>query len=119
MEPQSPRGIRIVPELVKLARSKPRSESWLGAPSSSSLGAYRRSINRVIFSANTRILVAGDLSGHLDSWVLEGYEDMTFGEGRVNHSDDSDDSDHSDDGVTTASSASEASGESRVDSRRR
>ena len=113
MEPQSPRGVRIVPELVKLARSKPRSESRPGASSSSTLGAYKRSISRVVFSADTRILVAGDLSGHLDSWVLEGYEDMTFGEGRV------DDSDDSDDGATTASSASEASDGSRADSRRR
>lgn len=42
-----------------------------------SLGAYDRSICRVAFSADSRILVAGDLSGYLDTWVLEGHEDLT------------------------------------------
>lgn len=42
-----------------------------------SLGNYERSINRVAFSADSRILVTGDLSGYLDSWVLEGHEDLT------------------------------------------
>ncbi|KAL8916435.1 MAG: hypothetical protein Q9172_006304 [Xanthocarpia lactea] len=41
-----------------------------------SLGAYDRSICRVAFSADSRILVVGDLSGHLDTWVLEGHEDL-------------------------------------------
>lgn len=41
-----------------------------------SLGNYERSINRVTFSADSRILVVGDLSGYLDSWVLEGHEDL-------------------------------------------
>ncbi|KAL9002386.1 MAG: hypothetical protein Q9188_004674 [Gyalolechia gomerana] len=42
-----------------------------------SLGAYDRSICRVAFSADSRILVVGDLSGHLDTFVLEGHEDLT------------------------------------------
>ena len=42
-----------------------------------SLGNYERSINRAAFSADSRVLVVGDLSGYLDSWVLEGYEDLT------------------------------------------
>lgn len=41
------------------------------------LGNYERSINRVAFSADSRVLVVGDLSGYLDSWVLEGHEDLT------------------------------------------
>ncbi|KAL8778250.1 MAG: hypothetical protein Q9213_007502 [Squamulea squamosa] len=42
-----------------------------------SLGAYDRSICRAAFSADSSILVVGDLSGHLDAWVLEGHEDFT------------------------------------------
>lgn len=42
-----------------------------------SLGNYERSINRIAFSADSRVLVVGDLSGYLDSWVLEGHEDLT------------------------------------------
>lgn len=44
-----------------------------------SLGKYERTINRVAFSADSRILVVGDLSGYLDSWVLEGHEDLMQG----------------------------------------
>ncbi|KAL8726795.1 MAG: hypothetical protein Q9166_006477 [cf. Caloplaca sp. 2 TL-2023] len=42
-----------------------------------SLGAYDRSVCRIAFSADSRILVICDLSGHLDTWVLEGHEDLT------------------------------------------
>ncbi|KAL8801602.1 MAG: hypothetical protein Q9182_004332 [Xanthomendoza sp. 2 TL-2023] len=42
-----------------------------------SLGAYDRSVCRVAFSADSRILVVGDLSGYLDTWVLEGQQDFT------------------------------------------
>lgn len=42
-----------------------------------SLGNYERSINRVAFSADSRIFATGDLSGYLDTWVLEGHEDLT------------------------------------------
>ena len=38
---------------------------------------YENTITRITFSADSRILVAADLSGVLDSWVLEGYEDLT------------------------------------------
>ena len=42
-----------------------------------SLWNYDRSVARIAFSADSRILVVGDLSGYLDSWVLEGHEDLT------------------------------------------
>lgn len=42
-----------------------------------SLGAYDRSICRVAFSSDSRILAVGDLSGYVDTWVLEGHEDLT------------------------------------------
>ena len=38
---------------------------------------YNRSIARIAFSADSKILVVGDLSGYIDTWVLEGYEDLT------------------------------------------
>lgn len=41
------------------------------------LGSYNRSINRLDFSADSRILVVSDISGFLDTWVIEGQEDLT------------------------------------------
>ena len=40
-------------------------------------GNYDRSISRVAFSADSRILAVADLSGYIDTWVLEGHEDLT------------------------------------------
>ena len=40
-------------------------------------GSYGRSISRIAFSADSKILVVGDLNGYIDTWVLEGYEDLT------------------------------------------
>ena len=42
-----------------------------------SLGNYNRSINRIAFSADSRILAVSDISGFLDTWVIEGREDLT------------------------------------------
>ena len=41
------------------------------------LGSYNRSINRLEFSADSRILAVSDISGFLDTWVIEGQEDLT------------------------------------------
>ena len=41
-----------------------------------SLGNYSRSINRLAFSADSRILAVSDISGFLDTWVIEGQEDL-------------------------------------------
>ena len=46
-----------------------------------SLGSYNRSINRLAFSADSRILAVSDISGFLDTWVIEGHEDLTQGIG--------------------------------------
>ena len=40
-------------------------------------GDYEKNITRAAWSSDSRILVVSDLSGNLDSWVLEGYEDLT------------------------------------------
>ncbi|KAI9825031.1 MAG: U3 small nucleolar RNA-associated protein [Phylliscum demangeonii] len=60
-------GVSIVQHGMSLStskRSRPRAASDEG------LGAYTRTINRVAFSADSRILVAGSLDGRLDSWIL-------------------------------------------------
>jgi len=38
---------------------------------------YERTIVRLAFSADSSVLVAGDLSGYLDSWLLQGHFDPT------------------------------------------
>lgn len=43
------------------------------------LGEYDRTICRVAFSHDSRLLAVGDLSGYIDTWVLEGHEDLTQG----------------------------------------
>ncbi|KAL9638493.1 MAG: hypothetical protein Q9164_001525 [Protoblastenia rupestris] len=58
--------------LARLPREPVRSKYYDG-----SLGSYDRSIIHVAFSSDSRILVAGDLSGYIDSWLLEGHEDLT------------------------------------------
>ena len=42
-----------------------------------SLGDYNRRIIRLAFSADSRILAVADISGYLDTWVLEGHEDLS------------------------------------------
>ena len=59
-------------ELRRLSREPAKTNHQHG-----SHGNYNRSISRVAFSADSRILVIGDLCGYLDTWVLEGYEDLT------------------------------------------
>ncbi|KAL8773679.1 MAG: hypothetical protein Q9209_001445 [Squamulea sp. 1 TL-2023] len=87
------------PVNLKRLRRKAAQSNYLHG----SLGAYDRSICRAAFSADSSILVAGDLSGHLDAWVLEGYEDLTqdppltsVNEDDASSSSSSDDSDEED-----------------------
>ncbi|KAL6716679.1 U3 small nucleolar RNA-associated protein [Lecanora helva] len=58
--------------LKRLHRSAARSHNQ-----HESLGNYKRSIIRLAFSSDSRICVVGDLSGWLDSWVLEGHENLS------------------------------------------
>ena len=61
------------------------------------LGSYNRSINRLTFSADSRILAVSDISGFLDTWVLEGQEDLGQGsDQQLNPVDAADKSDSSD-----------------------
>ncbi|KXL41655.1 hypothetical protein M433DRAFT_59753 [Acidomyces richmondensis BFW] len=43
----------------------------------SAFRAFERSITRITWAWDSSILVAADLAGYLDSWVLEGHEDST------------------------------------------
>ncbi|KAI4111531.1 MAG: hypothetical protein LQ339_000402 [Xanthoria mediterranea] len=71
----SKKGPHFLPQIVNLKRlpRKALQFNYLNG----SLGAYNRSISCVAFSVDSRVLVVGDLSGHLDTWVLEGHEDLT------------------------------------------
>lgn len=68
------KGLLILPKLVtlkRLPRDATETQSELG------LASYMRTISRVVFSADSRILAVGDLAGYLDTWVLKGCEDFT------------------------------------------
>ena len=58
--------------LKRLKRVQIATESLHG-----DLDSYRQSISRIDFSADSRILAVADLNGYVDTWVLEGHEDLT------------------------------------------
>jgi len=64
----------IHPQLTKLARIDRKIERHvlLGG-----LGAYDRTITQAAFSSDSRILAVSDLSGHIDTFVLFGHEDLS------------------------------------------
>jgi len=68
-------GIRLLSKSVELKRI--HRERVKQSLQHGSLGNYDRAVIRIAFSEDSRIVVVGDLSGHLDSWVLEGHEDLT------------------------------------------
>ena len=72
------------------------------------LGLYDRQINQLSFSNNSKILAVADLAGFVDSWILEGQEDLALGSDdntQVNgfHKSTS----HDDDGSSVSSSEEE------------
>ncbi|KAL9608227.1 MAG: hypothetical protein Q9167_006928 [Letrouitia subvulpina] len=67
---ERPKFLSIPVHLRRLNRQAPEPNYLHGT-----LGSYPRSISRVAFSADSRIIVASDLSGYLDTWVLSGLED--------------------------------------------
>lgn len=69
-DPSQPKRIVCLEETVELDR---RHRKLL----QSAYQTYDRTISMVTWAADSSVLIAGDLSGHLDSWVLEGHEDMT------------------------------------------
>ena len=67
----SPLFLKPPVELKRLRRETSNTKA-----KDTSLGSYNRSINRIAFSADSRILAVSDLSGFLDTWVIEGQEDL-------------------------------------------
>ncbi|KAF2437176.1 WD40 repeat-like protein [Tothia fuscella] len=87
--------VRVIPKRVPLNRiTRTRAEDDR-RHKVTGLRAYSRTVSRIQFSPDSKVLVAGDLSGHIDSWILEGHEDLTAPE--VDESVRSDDSDDEDD----------------------
>ena len=66
------RFLRTAVELKRLFREPTATKHQHGC-----LGSYNRLITHATFSADSSILAVGDISGYLDTWVLEGHEDLT------------------------------------------
>ncbi|RDW82501.1 hypothetical protein BP6252_03613 [Coleophoma cylindrospora] len=66
-------SIRVLPSPAKLDRIDRQIEKHilLGG-----LGSYDRTVTKVAFSSDSRILAVGDLAGYIDTWVLSGSEDI-------------------------------------------
>ncbi|KAK4636823.1 U3 small nucleolar RNA-associated protein 4 [Fulvia fulva] len=93
----NPKHVRVLDKVVEVERQNRVDTSQSG------FKLYDQAINQLAFSADSSVLAASDLSGHIDSWVLEGHEDPTAPPVDVSQEDskhgDSDDSseDSSDD----------------------
>ncbi|KAK4999562.1 U3 small nucleolar RNA-associated protein, partial [Elasticomyces elasticus] len=70
-DPANPKKLKILQKTVELDRAHRKLKMQNG------MEHYDRTITRLAFSADGAVLVAGDLSGYLDSWVLQGHEDST------------------------------------------
>lgn len=69
--PDKPKHIQILGRTVELERHHRKLASL------DAFRSYDQSITRLAFSSDSSVLAAGDVSGHLDTWVLEGNEDPT------------------------------------------
>lgn len=67
-------SFRIQPALSELVRLGRETEKRVLR---SGLGAYDRTITRMAFSSDSQILAVSDLAGFIDTWVLEGHENLT------------------------------------------
>ncbi|KAK4547168.1 hypothetical protein LTR36_001389 [Oleoguttula mirabilis] len=67
---EQPKRIICLPETVELDRRHRNTTQ-------SAYMEYERAISRLAWADDSAILVTGDLAGYLDSWVLEGHEDIT------------------------------------------
>lgn len=85
--------LRLLPQFAKLTRLDRNIEKrvTLGG-----LGSYERTIQKVVFSSDSRILAVSDLAGYIDTWVLKGEEELNDSQDDESVVDDSD-SDESDD----------------------
>lgn len=99
-DPANPKRLRILGEVVELERANHQVELQSG------FVAYDRTVVRVAFNSDSSTLVVGDISGHLDSWILGGKEDLTApvvetaaANGKMHEDDDSDSDDSDDEGA--------------------
>ncbi|EMC94504.1 hypothetical protein BAUCODRAFT_73920 [Baudoinia panamericana UAMH 10762] len=65
-----PKRVVCLPETVELERQHRRTTP-------SAFRDYDRTITRLAFSGDSSVIAAGDVSGCLDCWVLNGHEDVT------------------------------------------
>lgn len=72
----SEQTINLHGHTVGLSRSRQSLDSH--AVKYGSLGDYERVINKVAFSSDSRVLAAGDISGTIDTWTLEGQENQDY-----------------------------------------
>lgn len=70
-EPSKRKQTRILDKVAELERDVRKSTAQTG------FKEYERTIMRLAFSPDSSVFVAGDVSGHIDSWVLEGHDDPT------------------------------------------
>ena len=70
-DPKRSKLIKIIHKVVELDRQHRKLRHQ------TAFKEYHRTITRVAFAPDSSVLVAGDLSGCLDFWVLEGNEDLT------------------------------------------
>ena len=66
---------QITDKTVELHRNKSRHHNL--KLKHGNYGKYEKSIFRVAWSSDSRILLVADLSGIIDHWILEGHEDLT------------------------------------------
>ena len=67
-------GIAMSPSVTKLRRNTAKEVH--SKSSDGTHGAYLRSVSRVAWSSDSRLVAVCDLSGNFDSWMLEGLEDL-------------------------------------------
>lgn len=68
---EKPKHFKIIDRVVDLDRPRRKTQRVSG------FNKYDHAITRMAFNDDGSVLVTGDLSGYLDSWVLEGHEDLT------------------------------------------
>lgn len=70
-DPTRPKHLQVLAKVVELDRQHRK------ILHQSAFKQYERTIAHLSFARDSSVLVAGDLSGYLDSWILEGHEDLT------------------------------------------
>lgn len=70
-DPERPKHLMILQKVVELDRRHHKRTKQ------TAFREYDKAINQVAFASDSSVLVTSDMSGCLDSWVLEGNEDPT------------------------------------------